>query len=64
MAKNPKKKEKLTIEEYTKKRDALKKKRFHFTLYPWPIMLALTIPLVIFVILLLEYILYIRTLGN
>ena len=51
--------EKLTNQEY----QALKKRRNkkHFELYPWPILAALAVPLIVFVFLIIYYTVHIRS---
>ena len=55
-----KNREKLTIQEYLKIREAENKRKFRLTFYPWPVSLALLIPLGILLMLLFVYYLHIR----
>ncbi|MBF0569644.1 MAG: hypothetical protein HQL18_02580 [Candidatus Omnitrophica bacterium] len=64
LKKNKKTNEKISIQEYLKKKALLSKKRFGLQPYPWPVTLALLIPLSVFLTLLLSYIFYVRGLGD
>lgn len=55
-----KKTEKLTIEKYKEQKARLGKRWFKIEFYPWPILLALGIPLATLIFLIIVYILHIR----
>ena len=59
--KNVAKSPKLTLSEYQKLKASEAKKRLKLN-FPWPVMAAILVPLVFFLILLLGYIIYIRNL--
>jgi hypothetical protein len=55
-----KKKEKYTLDEYREMQKLLAKKHFRFEPYPWPVTLALLLPLALFILLIISYVLHIR----
>ncbi|MBF0593458.1 MAG: hypothetical protein HQL22_00665 [Candidatus Omnitrophica bacterium] len=56
--------EKLTIDEYKKLKELQQKRRFKIEFYPWPVMVALGIPLVVFIFLILVYILHVQGMAG
>jgi hypothetical protein len=64
MTAKSKKSQKLSIEEYKKRKETLEKKRFKFSFYPWPVTASLLVPLFAFLCLLLIYLGYVRTLDK
>ena len=64
MEKAKKVKEKLSIQEYTKRREAQAKNPFRFIPYPPFILAILSIPLIIFIITIVTYIVYIKGTGE
>lgn len=55
---------KPTIEEYKKLQELKNKRRFKIEWYPWPVMTALLIPLTLFLLLILFYVIEIKTMSR
>ena len=56
--------EKLTIAEYQERKALLSKRRFRIEFYPWPVLVALGIPMATLVFLIMVYILHIQGVAN
>lgn len=63
-SKKKSKTEKLSIQEYLKLKEQRAKNRFHFEPYPWPVCVAISIPLIMMAGLILGYIFYIRNISQ
>ena len=64
MFKEKKSETKLTLEEYQSAKKQRESQRFHFHIYPLPVLLTLLIPLIFFMIILAAYFFYVKTLPN
>jgi hypothetical protein len=52
--------ERLTVQEFLKLKEQREKKIFHFQPYPWPVNVALLLPVVVLTMLLLTYFFHVR----
>lgn len=55
-----KKKEKYTLDEYRELQKSMSHKYLRFEPYPWPVMLALLVPVALFILLIINYVLHIK----
>jgi hypothetical protein len=56
--------DKLTLPEYLKLKEERSKKKFRLELYPWPVSVALAIPLIMILGMIIGYIIYIKNISG